>query len=347
MSEPADDDTGRLADGPVLVEVTRGDAVESVHRGAFAVVDTEGRAVLAAGPIEADVFVRSAIKPLQALPLVETGAAEAYGLDNAEMALACSSHNGESGHVDEVESWLARIGCGERDLVCRGHPPHGEAARRAFFAAGETPRRVHDNCSGKHTGFLTLARQLGAATGGYNEITHPVQQRVLGVLEAMTGLDDLTRRPHGRDGCGIPALALPLGNLALAMARLGDPADQPEHRQTACTRVRRAMAAHPWLVAGTDRFCTDGMMRLAPHVLLKNGAEGVQVASLPNLGLGIAIKIADGASRAAPVVMGALLEKLQCLDIETATALAPHVRPAIADRTGRTVGEIRPCRDVL
>ncbi len=328
------------AEAPICVNVTRGSAVESVHRARFAVVDTQGQAVLAGGDIESDVLPRSAVKPLQALALVETGAADAFGLSETELALACASHAGEPQHVEAVEAWLGRIGCTEADLVCGGHPPNDEAARRALFAAGAPVRRVHDNCSGKHTGFLTLAQHLRAPTRGYAEAAHPVQQRVLGVLESMTGLADLPARPHGGDGCGIPAYGMPLGNLALGMARLGRPDDQPPGRQAACARIRAAMAAHPEMVSGTGRVDTRIMQRLAPAVLVKGGAEGVLAACLPGAGLGAAVKIADGGARAAPVVLGALLAKLDLLAGADAEALAPVVAPAVFDRNGTRVGAL-------
>ena len=153
------------AANPVLVEVTRGDMVESRHRAAFAVADPRGRVVASAGDIERPVYARSAIKALQAIPLVESGAAEAFGLSDAEIALACASHHGEPRHVETVTAWLARIGCSLEDLECGAHPPTHAASHRALMAAGEEPGAVHNNCSGKHAGFLTLARHLNAPTG--------------------------------------------------------------------------------------------------------------------------------------------------------------------------------------
>ena len=340
------DDTHTTAADPVCVEVTRGSAVESRHRARYAVVDAEGGVVLAGGDIQADVLPRSAIKPLQALPLAETGAVDAFDLTPRELAMACASHNGEPDHVATVEAWLARIGCAETDLVCGGHLPKDTKAQRALLESGQPARRVHDNCSGKHTGFLTLARHLGAPTQGYETATHPVQQHILGMLETMTGLANVTTRPHGTDGCGIPALAMPLGNLALAMARLGTPDDQPSERQTACARIRAAMAEHPWCIAGTGSGDTVIMQRLAPRVLVKSGAEGVQAACLPEAGLGIAVKIADGGARAAQVVLGALLRRLDVLGDADASALRDHVAPDVTDRNGRSVGTIRPVGDL-
>jgi L-asparaginase II len=327
---------------PILAEVTRGDTVESWHRGSFAVVDTEGRVVLSAGDVESAVFPRSAIKPLQALALVETGAADAFHLDDSELALACASHNGEAVHVDAVEQWLARIGCTGGDLECGVQLPGDTKALRELLAAGGRERRAHNNCSGKHAGFLTIARHLGHPTQGYVRLTHPVQQRILGVLEQMTGLDDLAAQPRGIDGCGIPTIAVPLGNLALAMARFADPSDQPEHRQAACARIRHAMAARPYLVAGNARFCTKIMEVTGERALVKTGAEGVYCAAFPHLGLGLGLKIDDGATRAAEAALGHLLRRLEILDDKEVERLAAALRPPVLNRTGEMVGVIRP-----
>ena len=330
---------------PVLVEVTRGDMVESRHRGAFAVVDVRGRVVESCGNVEAPVFPRSAIKPIQALPLIETGAAAAFGLSDAEIALACASHNGEPRHVEAVTRCLARIGLSVADLECGASLPGTEEALRALFAAGGKATAAHDNCSGKHTGFLAVARHLRQPTHGYIHYDHPVQQRVLGVLEQMTGLD-LTGAPRGTDGCGIPVIGLPLGNLALAMARLGHPHDQPKARRDACARIRTAMIAEPFMVAGTGRFCTRAIEALAGRALVKTGAEGVYCAVLPDARLGIAIKIDDGARRAAEFVTARLLKRLGVVDDEAAHQLRDALDPVIASRAGSPVGAIRAAEGV-
>ena len=321
---------------PVLVETTRGAMVESRHRGAFAVVDVEGRVVASAGDTERPVYARSAIKPLQAIPLVESGAAEAFGLGDGEIALACASHRGEPRHVAAVTAWLARIGCSVADLECGAHLPTNERALAELLGARGTPHAAHNNCSGKHAGFLTLARHLGLPTQGYIRLEHGVQQRVLGTLESMTGLD-LGEAPRGVDGCGIPVLAVPLGNLALAMARLADPADQPEPRQAACARIRAAMAAEPFMISGTGQFCTRVISETAGRALVKTGAEGVFCAALPERGLGMALKIDDGAGRAAEVAMAGLLARFDLLD-------AGHelLAPRLHNRAGAVVGELRP-----
>jgi L-asparaginase II len=328
---------------PVLVEATRGAMVESRHRGAFAVVAVEGRVVASAGDTERPIYARSAIKPLQAIPLVESGAAEAFGLEDAEIALACASHRGEARHVETVTAWLARIGCSVADLECGTHPPSNPKALAELLGARGTPNAAHNNCSGKHSGFLTLARHLGLPTEGYIRYGHGVQQRVLGVLESMTGLD-LGAAPRGVDGCGIPVIAVPLGNLALAMARLADPADQPEPRQAACARIRAAMAAQPFMISGTGQFCTRVISETAGRALVKTGAEGVFCAALPGAlpgeGLGIALKIDDGAGRAAEVAMAGLLARFGPLD-----AAHELCAPQLRNRAGTVVGELRPPAD--
>ena len=338
---PKDD----VAADPLLVEVTRGNQVESRHRAALAVVDTEGAVVLSAGDYQRPVYPRSAIKSLQAIALVESGAADAFGVSEAELALACASHSGEPRHVDTVTDWLARLGLSADDLECGPQLPGYEPALIALLASGGEATPAHNNCSGKHSGFLTLARHLGVPTRGYVNYEHPVQQRILGVLESMTGLD-LGNAPRGIDGCGIPVIGIPLGNMALAMARLGDPGDQPEDRQAACARIRQAVAAHPFMVAGSGRFDTRVMELTGDKALIKTGAEGVYCAAFPELGLGAAIKVDDGASRAAEILMGRLLSRFGILDDAQAAALGGLLTAPVLNRAGRTVGEIRPAADI-
>ncbi len=327
-------------DNPQLIEVTRGAMVESRHRAAFAVTDTDGRVVLSAGDVEQVVYARSAIKPLQALPLIESGAADSYALSNAEIALACASHSGEPRHVETVLDWLTRIECTVEDLECGSHLPQNDTAMLALLRGHHEATPAHNNCSGKHTGFLTLARHTGAATKGYIAYAHAVQQRVMGVLETMTGLD-LGAAPRGIDGCGIPVIGMPLGNLALAFARLTDPRDQPEARQVACERVCAAMAAEPFMVAGSGRFCSRVITATGGDALIKTGAEGVYCGALPKLGLGIALKVDDGAGRAAEVLMGQILRRLGVLDDSHAELLTQPV----CNRAGAPVGEIRAAAD--
>ena len=336
---------GEPAANPLLVEVTRGAMTESRHRAALAVVDSEGRVVLSAGDLERPVYARSAIKSIQAIALVESGAAEAFDVSEAELAMACASHSGEPRHVETAETWLARIGCSVADLECGPQLPGYEPAMIALLASGKLPTPAHNNCSGKHCGFVTLARHLGVETRDYRLIEHPVQQRILGVLESMTGLD-LGDAPRGIDGCGIPVIGIPLGNIALAMARLGDPGDQPEARQAACRRIRQAVAAEPAMVAGTGRFDTRVMELTGEKALTKTGAEGVYCASFPELGLGVALKVDDGAARAAEILMGRLLRHFDILSEDAAAKLGGVLQAPVHNRAGLAVGEVRAVTDI-
>jgi len=331
----------RAADNPILAEVTRGSMVESRHRAAFAVVDSAGGVVLSAGDYEAPVYGRSAIKPLQALPLIESGAADAFGLSDAEVALACASHGGEPRHVAAVAAWLERIGRSVADLECGAHLPYDEAATAALLREGGEASALHNNCSGKHTGFLCFAQHAGLPTKGYVRYDHPVQQRNLGVLEAMAGLD-LSNAPRGIDGCGIPVIAIPLGNMALAMARLADPRDQPEARQSACARIVKAMTAEPFMVAGSGRYCSRVMQALGGRVVLKTGAEGVYCGAVPGEGLGFAVKADDGGGRAAQAVVGQLLRRLGLIG-EAETEFLVQI---LYNRAGVEVGQVRAPQSV-
>jgi L-asparaginase II len=326
---------------PVLVVTTRGEMVESRHTGAAAVVDAAGHVVRAWGDVDAPVFARSAIKPLQALPLVETGAADRFGLGHVEIALACASHRGEAFHVETVRRWLERVDLGPQDLECGAHAPGNAAAVAALIRAGEPPSALHNNCSGKHSGFLTTARHLGEPTRGYIAPDHPVQRRVRTVLEEMSGLD-LARAPSGTDGCGIPVIGISLRGMARAMARLADPKGFSADRAAAGKRILDAMAESPLMVSGTGTFNTLVMTAAGDTVRLKTGAEGVYCAVLPGLGYGVALKIDDGASRASEVAVGAILDGLGAFSEAQRLTLAPQLRPIIKNVAGREVGEIRP-----
>jgi len=332
------------AANPVLIEVTRGDMVESRHRAAVAVVDAQGAVALSAGDIDRPVYPRSAIKPLQALAFVEAGAADRYGLGPPEIALACASHSAEPAHVALVQAWLTRIGCAPADLECGAHPPVNPAAARALVAAGQEPGPQHNNCSGKHAGFLTLARHHGIATAGYIGIEHPVQRAVRAVLSEMVGLD-LAGAPVGIDGCGIPQYGIPLRAIARGMARLADDGALGAARRDAARRVRHAMAAHPLLTSGTGRYCKRLMDALGDRALVKTGAEGVYAAALPGRGLGIALKVDDGAGRAAEVAIAHVLDRLGVIGAADRVVLGDALAPPVLNVAGRTVGIVRPVAD--
>jgi len=335
---------GSASANPLVVEVTRGSMVESRHRAAVAVVDADGKVVQAWGDIEQPIYGRSAIKPLQALPLIESGAADKHDVSVAEIALACASHNGEPRHVELVLAWLKRIGCAVEDLECGGHMPYHDPSVETLVRSGTRPSALYNNCSGKHAGFLCTARHLGEATRGYINLEHPVQQRIVGVLEQICGTD-LSKAGRGIDGCGIPVIAIPLGNMAMGMARLVDTGGLPQARVAAAKRIVAAMAEEPFLVAGTDRFCTQIMNVVGQKVVLKTGAEGVYVAALRDLGLGVALKVDDGAGRAAETAMGQVLRHLGVIAADEARKLADILTPPVRNRVGRETGRVKPAAD--
>ncbi len=325
---------------PVLVELTRGGELESWHRGAIAIADASGRLVWSAGEVDRPIFARSALKMLQALPLVETGAAETFGVSDRELALACASHSGEPFHVETVAAWLQRIDCDETCLACGAHMPGNEVASRALIREGRAPSRLHNNCSGKHTGFLTVARHLGVGSEGYEQPDHPVQRLALGAIAEMCGLDPAAM-PIGIDGCTAPAAATPLRGLATAMARLADPSGLSPGRAEAARRLYAAVRANPLYVAGTGRACTALIEAAGGAATVKTGAEGAFVAVLGARGLGVALKIDDGAGRASETVIAAILGALGVVDRDD-PGMAALIDAKVIDTTGRIVGARRP-----
>ncbi|HEY9078515.1 asparaginase [Magnetovibrio sp.] len=324
---------------PVFIEVTRAGFVESRHRGACAVVDADGQMVHAWGDVEALVYPRSALKPIQALPLIETGAADHYGLGDEEIALACASHNSEPFHVERVTAWLERVGLTVDDLECGVCEAISLDVTKAMSSAHEPFTRAHNNCSGKHTGFLSTALFMGEATKGYIGAHHPVQQRVTKTVEEMTGVS-LSSAPCGSDGCGIPVFAFPLHALARGMARMMSK-DLAASRKAAANRVMAAMVACPQCVAGTKRFDTRVMTACKGEVLVKGGAEGVHIAMIPAKGLGIALKVDDGTIRASEQAMGCILDGLGLLPEAARSELADLIEMPVRSTLGERVGEIR------
>lgn len=296
---------------PILVEVTRGDLVESRHRGAIAVANAQGEIVFSLGDVDAIAYPRSALKPVQALTLVESGAAEAFGLGDAEIALACASHSGEPMHTSLIARWLMRIGCEICDLACGPHPPRHEPTWEALIKAGEAPTRLHNNCSGKHAGFLTVARHWDIAVQGYERHDHPIQRAIAASLGELAEI--ASELAWGVDGCAAPNFALPVSSYARALAKFAAPASLYPARRRAAERIVDAMIAYPELVAGTGRACTVLMRACGGRAVVKTGAEGYYAGLIPERSLGIALKIDDGASRAAETAMAAMLDKLGVL----------------------------------
>ena len=332
---------------PVLAQLWRGEMVESFHRGAFAVVDADGTLRASGGDIERPVYPRSAVKGLQALALVASGAAERFGLDDAELALACASHGGEPGHVATAARALAKAGLDAGVLECGTHWPGNEAAARALAAAGAAPGPLHNNCSGKHAGFACLgclmAGDAGAARGflrGYVEPGHAVMRAVSAGLEAATGVR-LAEAPRAIDGCSIPTFGLPLRALALGFARFGTGVGLAPDQARAARRLRSAVAAQPFMVAGTGRLDTVLMQHFGERVFCKVGAEGVYCAALPGPGLGIALKMDDGnTARAAEVVLVGLVAALLPMDDADRAVVGPLRDVGLRNWNGRPVGRL-------
>jgi L-asparaginase II len=324
---------------PILVEVSRdpkgGRFVESRHRGAMAVTSPTGEVIFEVGDIDAPMCPRSAFKALQALPMLESGAREAFGLSEKEIALSCSSHSGQRDHTEAVLVWLEKIGCGIEDLECGPHLPLHEATSREMLANGEAPSAIHNNCSGKHTGFLTLARQMDVATKGYTDPNHPVQQRIAQAISGFVGLD-ISSRLVGPDGCHAPNYQMPLRALAQGMARLAAPTEFAEPRRAAIEALLAAARAEPLYIAGEGRACTLVTPHLRGGGFIKSGAEGVYAAVLPGRGFGIALKIDDGGPRASAVAIANLLDHLGVLEDfpgREATLKAP-----VRNTRGQSVG---------
>jgi L-asparaginase II len=326
---------------PVLVEVLRGAVVESAHRGAVSVFDADGKPVWEIGDTARPVFPRSAVKAIQALPLVESGAADAYGFGDRELALACASHSGEPAHVKLAQAMLAKAGLDRTALECGAHWPSSHDATIALAREGGVPNALHNNCSGKHAGFLCTCVHAGIAHHGYVKSGHALQEMVRDAMQAVTGAAHNVDH-CGTDGCSIPTYAVPLRSFALGFARMATGRGFAPERAKAAKRLFVACMAEPFLVAGTGR-ADVALMQAAPgRIFVKTGAEGVYCAALPELGLGIALKCDDGAGRAAEAMIAAVLAKLLRVDKALAANLIEQANPAIESRIGAKVGSLRP-----
>jgi L-asparaginase II len=328
-------------DNPILVEITRGNLVESRHRGTVSVVDADGATVLAIGDVERRVFPRSAVKALQALPLVESGIADRYGLTDAEIALCCASHSGEPEHVAGAASILAKAGRDQGCLECGAHWPLGEEATRELAASGARPSALHNNCSGKHAGFVCLSCGLDEDPKGYIKPGHVVQQTIRASLEDFTGASH-TADVAGIDGCSIPTYGIPLPALAFGFAKFGTGIGIARDCAKAAGRIRQAVAKHPFMVGGTGRFDTKVMEALRERVFVKSGAEGVYCATIPELGYGFALKVDDGTSRASQAVMAALILQFLPLEGSERDLIESLARPVLKNWNGIEVGGTRP-----
>jgi L-asparaginase II len=321
---------------PILVEVSRGAIVESRHAGAIAISDANGNLLLGLGDVERPIYPRSAVKAIQAIPLIESGAVDAFGLTDDELAVACASHSGDAVHLEAVRSLLVKARLDESYLACGAHWPVSEESMRAIMRSARRPQPIHNNCSGKHAGMLAAAVKLGLEPRGYERPDHPLQVMISRIISD-TCEAALDRTRMAVDGCSVPTWALPLSALARGFARLGTGERLMPQRASAAQKLVAACFASPVLVAGEARFDTIVMAAFAPAIFVKGGAEGVHCAALPDLGLGIALKIDDGAKRATE---RALSEVLAALAPPTRPVLAAQLDGEVLNWRGQSVGRI-------
>jgi len=324
---------------PVIAEVLRGGQVESRHEGAIAVVDADGALAWSVGDIHRPVFPRSAVKAIQALPLVESGAADRFGFGDRELALACASHSGEPAHAELAAAMLAMAGLDLTALECGAHWPSSQDATVDLARSGAKPSALHNNCSGKHSGFLCACRQLGLDHRGYVKIGHDYQRLIAATMTEVTGAAH-TADNAGVDGCSIPTYAIPLKNLAHGFARMATGQGLGEQRAKAAKRLFEACMAEPFYVAGTGRADTAMMAAGQGRVFVKVGAEGVYCGAIPEQGIGFALKVDDGAGRAAEAAVAGLLARLLKGD-ELATAYEDMSSATMRNWNGIEVGRVR------
>jgi L-asparaginase II len=337
--------------GTPYVYVLRGDLVESVHAVAACASDTAGCVTLRRGDIETPVFLRSTAKPFIAAAVVRDGTAAHFGFDSAELAVIAASHNGEPSHVALVRGILAKIGLGDDALLCGAHAPYSEAAAAALAARGERPSAVHSNCSGKHAGILASCVAHGEDVATYREPAHPAERRILDFCARLLGEPSADALPLGIDGCGIPVFATSLRRAAHAFARMaaagGPGSDLEDEDGAALALVRDAMAAWPAHVGGSGRFDTALIATTGGRIVSKGGAEGVHGAALRAAGLGLVLKIIDGAARAVPPASLALLAELGALAAPERAALDAFANPLLRNVAGEVVGRLAAGPDTI
>lgn len=324
---------------PLQIQVTRGNAVESEHIVDAVVVDTQGKIVRANGNIDSLVFPRSAIKMIQALGFAESGALDKFELTEKELSLACASHLGQDIHLLTVRAWLSKLGLTSENLECGAHKPYDEDAYVNLIRAGKSPERVHNNCSGKHSGILSACLAYKEPTKGYSKYDHPAQVRLRKILGELSNLS-YEKSPWGVDGCGIPTYAIPLKAIADSMAKLLPEAKVSADRSAAAKKILHAVKKYPEMISGVGGLCTEVIQISKGQSLLKTGAEGVYTALIPSKGLSIAIKCRDGASRASQVAILHLLHQLGGLTDSQREELRPYSDEIIRNWEKLQVGSV-------
>ena len=328
-----------ISEEPLRILVNRNHAVESVHEIDIALCDSDGQVIFGMGDVEKPIFPRSAMKPLQAIALIEMlieAGDDCPPLSSAERALICASHNGEPLHSDGVKRLLQKFDIAPDELICGAHWSLAQTSLIEQVRALDAPDKTHNNCSGKHAGMLILAKLLTSSPSGYADIAHQAQQRILGVLEMMTG-SDLMTYSHGIDGCGAPVYSAPLGNWARGFALFAGGGILPKLREQACGELRQSIAANPLYIAGHNRACSAVNEAYGEAITVKVGAEGVYSAAFHELGLGLMLKTRDGNKRGAEVGLGAVI---RALGYDMPEALIPYFKPIVRNWAGKEVGDI-------
>ena len=325
-----------------MAEVWRGPLLESLHLGHAVVCDASGQIVRSWGDPDAVIYPRSSAKMIQALPLMTSGAAAKYGLTSEQLALACASHNGAHIHTDRVNTWLGQLGLADADFRCGPQEPADIPARNELIKTDQSPCQVHNNCSGKHAGFLTLNQHLGAGPE-YVDVDHPVQQACLSAFEEVTGMDS---PGYGIDGCSAPNFATSVHGLARAMGWFASAHTRSDRASEGAAQLVSAMATHPELVAGETRACTNLMRAMGGRVAIKTGAEAVFVAILPEQQLGVALKIVDGATRASECAIATILVGLGVLEVDHPET-RKYMNAPLLNRRGIDCGAIRSADELV
>ncbi len=326
---------------PILIDVLRGGFVESAHRGAVHVVDDSGQEIFSVGDVKRLVFPRSAIKIMQALPMVEAGAVERFGLSDKQLSLICASHGGEVLHTEMAASILTDIGAAIGDLQCGAHMPVYRPAEHEMVKAGQEATALHNNCSGKHAGMLAYAQHVGFEMAGYINLEHPIQVEIAKVMSELTEFD-LSSAPCGIDGCSLPTWAAPLTAWAHAFAKMSRGRGLGAVRAEAVIKLQAAVMAEPFYVAGSKRYCTRIMSELSLPIFVKLGAEGVFCASLPEHGIGIVVKCDDGSARGAEMMLSATLKAIGVLKGDDLAVIERFLLKNMKNWNGFEVGNIKP-----
>ncbi len=325
-----------------LVHATRGNLVESIYRGDIAVVNAEGDLLYKAGdPIEKMTFIRSSAKPIQAIPVLESGAVDHYGIEESEFAIFCASHSGEVEHTQTVQSILSKIGLDASYLQCGFHPPVFRKAADELVRKGITPSEIHSNCSGKHSGMLALANYKKWSLDNYTELDHPVQQAMLSSMAKCAHIDE-SEIEIGIDGCGVPVHGLTVYQMARAWANFATPLYLPDSMAQAAIRIAKAMFKHPSKVAGSERFCTALLSSGKGAWVNKSGAQGVYCVGLIDKNIGIALKIEDGNGIAASAAMVEVLDQLGFLNEKQQKELNSFHNPKLKNHRKDIIGELKP-----